>query len=302
MADYQTAIAELKQLDLSKEPKDKILELFNQFGKFGLVQKSFHPGKTVIRARTNKPGETFTTRAQLSYKDPQYNKTYQRASTPQQTMFYGGAVHEDLQVNELDNARVIASLETSYLLRDMGQEGEQTVTFSKWKVTKDIHMAAICYHKDFTDKNSHTKELYEAYHGWINSLGDDQLRERSGAITEFLAGEYAKKEIHSHLAYMISALFAERSVQRGHAGIYYPSVRADAMGFNVALSPDCVDSSLQLVAAGECIIYKKGDHTIVDNETICEVNDDTVPFTFQPVPPVYRRGKESILHELNAYY
>ncbi len=298
MQDYKTAIEELKKLDLSKNPREEVLQLFNHFGKFGLVQKLFHRGKTLIRARPNEKGKQFGTRDELTFKPQEFNHTYQRASTPNQTMFYAASIHEDVKQDELDNARVIASLEASHLLRDIGQEGEQLITFSKWVVTQDIPMIAICYHKDFTEKNSHTLELYNAYHHWAKSL-DGDLRERSIAITEFLASEYAKKEIGSHLDYMISALFSERSVERGHAGIFYPSVRADAQGFNVALSPDCVNNSLQLVSAGECTIYKKGEHTIVDNETVCIIEDDTLPFILKPVSPQYHRGKDSILEELN---
>jgi hypothetical protein len=299
MKDYQQAIEQLKQLDLSKNPRQEILALLNQFGKFGLVQKMFHKGKTMIRARPNQPGERFTTRKELSYKPVAFNNTYQRASTPDQTMFYAGVIHEDLEINDLDNARVIATLEASQLLREHGQEGEQLITFSKWEVTQDIPMVAICYHKDFTEKNSHTKELYEAFHQWIAGL-DEDLQERSIGITEFLAGEYAKKEIHSQFDYMISALFSEKTIQRGGSGIFYPSVKTDAMGFNVALSPACVDSSLKLVAAGECTIYKKGDKTIVDNETVCVIEDDTVPFELKPVAAEHHRGRESVMSELEA--
>ena len=297
MCDYKEAIEKLKSLDLSTYPYDEIRKNIGLFGKFGAIQMMLHPGKVLIRARPSNLKQSFTKRRELSYKPKENNKSYQRASTPNQTMFYAGTIPEDIKVGELDNARIIASLEASHLLRNVGNEGEQSVTFSKWVITKDIPLFAVCYHKDFTEKNSHTKELYEAYQQWTKSL-DPDLQEKSFFITEYLANEFAKKDIRGDYDYMISAIFTEISVNKGVAGVYYPSVRADALGFNVAILPEAVDSSLQLVAVGECTIYKKGDHTIVDNETVCLIEDDKKPFILQPVEADYHIGRDRILQEL----
>ena len=98
---------------------------------------------------------------------------------------------------------------------------------------------------------------------------------------------------------MISAIFSEMSVEKGQAGLYYPSVRADGMGYNVAIAPDVVDTSLKLLVAGECKMYKKGDRTIVDNETVCIIDDDAKPFTFLPVALEHHVGRDKILEELS---
>jgi hypothetical protein len=258
---------------------------------------TLHPGKTIIRARPNEAGQHFNSRSELSYKPEKFNTTYQRASTPNLTMFYGGTIPEDLKDGELDNARIVSSLEASNLLRDKAQDGEQTITFSKWVVTKDIPLIAVCYHKDFTEKSSHTKELYNAYHDWIKQL-PQELLDRSLAISTFLASEFAKTKIKGDFDYMISAIFTERSVARGQAGIYYPSARADGMGYNVAIAPHIVDTSLKLLVAGECTMYKKGDHTIVDNDVICTIDDDTKSFTMTPVAPQHHMGRDKVLEEL----
>lgn len=291
-------VTKLKELNLKTYPENKIRSLIGQLGKFGAVEMTLHPGKTIIRARPNEENQNFTTRSELAYKPQKFNQSYQRASTPYLTMFYGASIPENQKPDELDNARIVSSLEASNLLRDKDQDGEQTITFSKWIVTKDIPLIAICHHKDFTNKSSHTKELYEAYQNWVKAL-PKELMEKSLEITTFLAGEFAKKEIRGGFDYMISAIFSEISVSKGKAGIYYPSVRTDGMGFNVAIAPDIVDSSLKLVAAGECIMYKKGDHTIVDNETICIIKDDQIPFVMQPVAANHHIGRDKILQELN---
>ncbi len=298
MSDINNIIEQLKAFDLTSYPYDEVRGLIGQFGQFGLVQMTLHPGKTIIRARPNEVGQHFSVRDELSYKPQKFNTTYQRASTPNLTMFYGGTIPEGLKEGELDNARIVSSLEASNLLRDKTQDGEQTITFSKWVVTKDIPLIALCYHKDFTEKSSHTKELYEAYHNWVKQL-PPELLDKSIAITSFLANEFAKKDIKGDFDYMLSAIFTEISVGKGKAGVYYPSVRTDGMGYNVAIAPDIVDSSLKLLVAGECTMYKKGDRTIVDNDVICEIDDDTKPFAMKPVVAEHHIGRDKVLEELN---
>lgn len=300
MSDYLETLRKLKELDLSQYPHDEVKATIGEFGKFGLIQMTLHKGKALIRARPNVAGgASFSTRSELSYTPAQYNTRYQRASTPNQTMFYAGTIPENIPANELNNARIIASLEASHLLRNIGQEGEQVVTFSKWVVTQDIPLIAVCYHKDSIEQSSHTKELYEAYHNSMKDI-DEALKGKSIAITEFLASEFAKKDVDPDYKYMISAIFSEIVVGKGLAGVYFPSVRADAKGYNVAVSPQFADACLQLVAAGECTIYKKGDHTIVDNETVCIIEDDTSPFKLSPIAPEHHVGRDAILKMLNG--
>jgi hypothetical protein len=298
--EYKEVIKKLLEIDLSTYPDQQILTLIKGFGKFGVIQMVLHPGKVILRARPMNSGDKFNTRAALSYKPAEYNNTYQRASTPKQTMFYGGVIPEGIAYGELDNARIIGALETSHLLRNPGHDGEQRVAFSKWQVTKDIPLIAICYHKDFVNNSTHTKELYEYYHRSIDGL-DPELKQKSNDITEFLAQQFAKKPIEHDYEYMISAIFSEITVNRGMAGVYYPSIRADAKGYNVAISPRFTDECLRLVAAGECTIYKKGDHTIGDNDTISMINDDSKPFQFSPISPEYHMGHERVMEEFSRY-
>lgn len=298
MSDIIDIIGQLKSLDLTSYPYKEIRSLIPQFGKFGAVQMTLHPGKTIIRARPNEPQQRFTTRSELSYKPEKFNTTYQRASTPNLTMFYGGTIPEDLKEGELNNARVVSTLEASNLLRDKDLDGEQTITFSKWVVIKDIPLIAVCYHKDFIEKSSHTKELFEAYNEWIEHL-PHELLDKSIAVATFLASEFAKKEIRGDYDYMISAIFSQISIEKGKAGIYYPSVRSDGMGYNVAISPHIVDESLKLVVAGECKMYKIGDRTIVDNEMFCTIDDDSKPFVMLPIAREHHIGRNKVFEELN---
>ncbi|MGO3241193.1 MAG: hypothetical protein ACTJFN_02070 [Sphingobacterium sp.] len=49
------------------------------------------------------------------------------------------------------------------------------------------------------------------------------------------------------------------------SGVTYPSVRTDCQGFNVALTIPAVETFLELEVVAMFKVYKKGEHTFVDN-------------------------------------
>jgi hypothetical protein len=139
----KTIIEEIFKLDLSQYPYTEVKSLLQQLKRFSIVRIDLHPGKTLIRARVNDDGQRFSTRNELSYKPASYNKSFQRASTPNQTMFYAGSMPEKKIDGEVDNARIISTLEAANLLRDKTADGEQTITFSKSEVIKDIPLELL---------------------------------------------------------------------------------------------------------------------------------------------------------------
>ncbi|WP_439507041.1 hypothetical protein [Sediminibacterium sp.] len=267
--DINTIIEHLKSLDLSTYPKDEILSLFKQVGKIGHVVVTFHRGKSVMRARPNYNGERFEKKSDYSFKPQEYNTTYQRASTPNQTMFYATAIPETLQPGELDNMRVIGVAETIPMLRDKTKSGYQKVSFGRWYVHEDIHLLAIVQKDKYAEESSYTKELSDAYKEFIAGTPKDIL-EGSLAYITFLADEFSKEDIRGDYDYMISALFSELVTQRGLDGIFYPSVRVGGKGFNIAITPEAT-KKLGLYVAGECSMYKLKDHTVVGNDAIVEL-------------------------------
>ena len=87
-------------------------------------------------------------------------------------------------------------------------------------------------------------------------------------------------------------------LSHGLDGVFYPSVRTQGQGFNVAIKPEIADSHLELVVAGECSIYKYLDHTVIDNDTIVEVEPNQTNFVFNAVDPVYHAGETECLKQL----
>jgi len=300
MSDYIETINRLKALRLSEYPVDEIKQLLSDFGRVGVIVMTLHEGKTIIRARPNESNEIFKTISDLSYKPSEYNKTFQRASTPLTTMFYGCVVPEKIEEGELDNARVTAVFEASKLYRKGIDEGEEKITFSRWTVTNDIPLIALVYHKDFINGSSHTNELFTAYQSFLKSNNPLDIK-KSNAITEYLASEFAKTETSNDFDYLISALYSELVVQKGFAGVYYPSVRTEGKGFNVAIHPHFVENCMIPIVAGECSLYKKDKHIVLDNDTITEIGLGQKEIKFEPIiDPTRHSGREICYKVLNG--
>lgn len=91
MTDIET-VDELKRLDLSIYPYDQIKDLIRKVEKLGVLIFKVKPNTLITRAR---PGIGFRYKSALSYKPQKLNLEYQRASTPNRTMFYGTLIHEN---------------------------------------------------------------------------------------------------------------------------------------------------------------------------------------------------------------
>lgn len=103
------------------------------------------------------------------------------------------------------------------------------------------------------------------------------LIEKSNKILSYLADEFAKEEIREHYDYMISAIFSELVTENCFDGIFYPSVRVDGEGFNIAITPKATEK-LRLIFAGECTIYKHKMNTRVGNDAYIILNGNEEEF------------------------
>ncbi len=293
------SINKLKNLDLSTYPVESIKNILTELNKLRVISITLSKGKDIIRARPNKGEEIFKTISDISYKPPQFNTTFQRASTPNNTMFYGCVIPHYTKKGELDNARVTAIMEASNLQRKSIDKGEEKITFSRWKVIKDIKLVAIVYHNDFIKNSTYTNELNSTYQKMLREFPEDV--DSNIIVTEYLAGEFAKKDITFDYDYLISALFTERVTQNGLAGVYYPSVRTEGEGFNVAIHPYYVDNCMKPFVVGECTIYKKNKHVVLDNDSIAPLEFDQKEFSFDPIiDPKEHSGREECYKVLNG--
>ncbi|WP_308130820.1 hypothetical protein [uncultured Flavobacterium sp.] len=120
----------LRALDLETVSKDEIDALLHQIGALPIMKTDYGVGKLFLRAvRNSDPSSDFSTVSRLSYCPPEYNKNFLRASTPDNTMFYGSVVKDNPTAEEVNHARITACCETSELLRDNEiPEGERIIT------------------------------------------------------------------------------------------------------------------------------------------------------------------------------
>lgn len=271
----------LKNLNLDEQPSNEIEELIKKVGKIGYMLVTFHKGKSIMRARPNDEGQRFCHKNELSFKPQEYNKTYQRASTPNQTMFYATSLPDKIEPGELDNARIIGVVEAMPWLRDKTSSGYKKITFGRWYVQEDLNLISIIHKDTFYKESNYTRELVDAYNHFINQE-DKEMIEKSLKFQHFLADEFSK-EIQTHTDYLISAIFTEIVTKNPNIdGVLYPSVRVLGKGFNVAIKPESC-KKIGLYVAGECSVYKHKDHTVVGNDCIVKLDGKTDNFVFEEI-------------------
>jgi len=294
MIDIDEIIKGLKKLELSTYPVEEVNLLINKIGLSAHIVVTFHRGKSILRARPNYNYKRFLYKSQLSYRPQVYNSTYQRASTPNKSMFYGCIIPDKLEQGELDNPRVVASIESVPWIRDKTKSGYQKISYSRWIVRKDINLIAVVFKDSYYKESSFTRELVNAYKEFIK-FHDEKLIERSLKIQDFLAHEFSKEDIENDYDYLISAIFSEYCVNHGFDGIIYPSVRVGGQGFNVAISPRSCNN-LRLYAAGESSIYKRKDHMIIGNDTIMKYRGNKEKIKYKKI----RNNRMEILDKLGV--
>ncbi|WP_339869380.1 hypothetical protein [uncultured Algoriphagus sp.] len=285
---HRKIIQALQNADLKNTPIEEIRAQLKLLERFGVMVTTLHPGKRIVRARLSEK-KSFENVSQLSYKPQEFNSTFQRASTPHKTMFYGSIVPEVQGTSEPSTARITVLFEIANFLKDPNSIGELDVTFSAWDVIEDIDLISIVHHKDFQRPTQLSSYLQGQFQNLVK--GNPDLETQSLEISEFLGNEFAKSPISHHTDYTISAIYSE-IISDSYDGILYPSVRLAGEGINIALTPETVNQKLRFVAASECRVYKNKLETFVDNLTKTKTTDG-VSLKFTPLEAPYFFGKEN---------
>jgi hypothetical protein len=269
----------LSDLDLTKYPNDLVKDAIKGFRAYPLNVTECHIGNVIYRIRPNTENKSFVNSSDLSYKPQEYNKTYQRASSPQATMFYGSIIPQENLNSEVDMARVIAATEASNLIRNKeSPDGVEIVSFGKWRVIDTISLGTVIYSE--VDRN--VTPYAKARAKYILELLEKSpaLAEQGKLMMDFIAAEFSKKEIRGDFDYIISALFTERIIEKGFDGVIYPSVRAEEKGMNVAILPRVVENKMRLEGVVECKVHKQGNQILVEDSKVAWVNGGISHFNF----------------------
>ena len=273
---YSQIVKELATLDLRSYPCDQVLDLIRSVEKIGALVYKMKPGMMITRARE---GVNYS-KSDLSYKPQNLNTKYQRASTPNKTMFYGAIVHND---DELINTRAITLSECSKLARE-GKEslGIERFTFGRWKVINDIELIAIIPLNAYLNvkNNPLLTEIKTIYSNFISN--EIKVEENFQIFIDFISKEFCKEEIQHDSDYLLSAIFSEViSNDFEYDGILYPSVRMSGdYGMNVALKPEAVDRKLELEIIGETTFYKYKEKSLLSvDKTFAWDNVNNIKFS-----------------------
>lgn len=283
----------LGELDLREYPIEKVKQVIRGFRTYPLNVTEFNIGNVVYRIRPNTDGKSFTSATDLSYKPQSYNKTFQRASSPQATMFYGSIIPFENLNSEVDMARVIAATEASNLIRNKDSaDGVEIVSFGKWRVLETIRLGTVVYSDIDRNVTPYAKGRAKYLIELLEKSPD--IASQGKLMMDFIASEFSKKEIRGDFDYIISALFSERIIEKGFDGVIYPSVRAEEKGMNVAILPNVVDNRMRLEGVVECKVYKLGNEILVEDSQVAWINagDNSLKFiTIQE--DIKRRGGNS---------
>src|SRR5690606_7273824 len=91
----------------------------------------------------------FTTTERISFKPAHLNKEYARASTPDNTMFYGVPVDEnsydeDGRFTGLDYSRITGGCEINELLKNPHIDaGEAIIIVGMWRVKEELNLVTV---------------------------------------------------------------------------------------------------------------------------------------------------------------
>lgn len=284
-------LKELKRIDLAQNSVEEINQLLNQIGPLPIMRSEYHKGKIFDRAVRIKENEAdFNTKARLSYAPVKYNVNYLRASTPENTMFYGSVLKDNFTVEDRGYSRITACCETSELLRDNSiPKGERLMIIGSWEVQETITLATIF---DLT-KEYEIDYLQKIKTDYLAMLKQNPELENKGIeYLKFLAKEFSKDVKNgNNQEYHISALFSTLISNTGVDGVLYPSVRAAGIGLCVALHPKVADK-LKLISVRKCRLKKESGQVKITYLKACDVNDDSQPFELLDVVE-YKRLKEN---------
>lgn len=241
--EVEQIIQKMKSLDLSRYPQSEIISLFREVGQIPILITTLHPGHKIIRGRINN-GDDFSSISSHSYCPSVKNDEYQRASIPHETMFYGSVTSPE---EEEPVARISILTEISKIFTE-GVDTEK-IMYSAWEVIGDLQLVSIIQSGLYRTPNKQIMELDRRFNEEYNS-------EVGKVFFDFIASEFAKDNTPKDYDYMISALFSHIISNNGLDGVYYPSVRIDGAGMNVAISPRAVDTKMKFLGAVDCEVTR----------------------------------------------
>lgn len=252
-------INELQKILLLKENHNLIKEQLTKLFPSVVKVCEIH-ANAIVRINSNTLEEpVFDKVSRISYKQKGMNKKYQRASIPNETMFYGVFIDD---VTKITEKLLSSGFEAVELLRD-NKSGEEIITVSVWRIEKPLVLFSVS--------------------------------EEVNVAQTYLANEFSKKVDKNHPEeYMISAIMSELIAENGlYDGVIYPSVQTKGIvqtqnnemvnSLCVALCPKVIDEGkVRLVLASQhrVIVDKNGFADLSKAFNYCEIKEGQTELLF----------------------
>jgi hypothetical protein len=292
---YEDSIRLLNKIIPNDNLKNLIrFHIINIIKGLPILEITLHPQKRIMRTVSNylDGNISFFDINQLNHKPSKFNNNYQRASTPNMTMFYGSYLPEEQFKGIVYDHQLTGSTEAIKMIRQ-NTNGEEKVTYTQWIVTKDIRLCGIFFSKKYRNTNDYLNLLSQNF---LKNIRSNNLKYRTEMIYDFVCHHFSKDVREGNeFEYMISSIFTEEIIKHGLHGVAYPSVKMDGSGINVAIHPEISMSSLELVHVVECTVYKNGKNIVVDNDKMSNILKGQSTFELKPVNPDNHSGKDELM-------
>lgn len=265
----KTVIEELSSLDLLNcSDADVQTILYKLYDKPIAAPICDYPADTVIvRGRPISATEQIKYKHELSYVPAHKNKKYQRASTPNQTMFYG-------VLSDTRDSQLVGCLgEICDCLRNPNpQDGEYYAIISFWIVRETISLFTIINPESTGNKSDNLKRMAGELDSFMEENKDSFDKEDIILLQKFMYQQFNKKALPES-DYWIPALFTMDLIKSEKIdGILYESAQViDEKLDNVlcvAIKPESVEQKLSFLSAIKVIITITNGKATIKREMI----------------------------------
>ena len=264
-------IENIKSIPKLEKNKHNFFNEYSKLGIIGVIETQLNEGKYLFRSRLNKEKNTFLAQKDISY-PPIPSDDFGRANCPKVNMFYCSYTPSITVEEEIVPAYMINAHEICPFLKDKISKVKKMITIGKWRIKKKIILATIIFHEKYQNKTAIAKNLNLGFNSKLQN--HPQFSKQTTLWNKFISQEYAKEvEENNYSEYIISATYTEFLLNKGFDGVIYPTVQLDGMGYNIAITPSTVDTSLDLEIVVVGCFYKEGMFTILDWEKKCIVDN-----------------------------
>lgn len=250
-----------------RTPAD-IQQIFMSFNKwFSVPNLILNENVVLYRARIIDDISEITTPEQLSYTPASYNKSYKRASTPNNTMFY--AISGD---SKLSSILGCFSEICDCFRKPNAEYKKYKIVVGLWETTTELTLPQIInidgYNKSEAFQNA------EEYTMLLRTYGP--LGVNIANFWRFMNKEFTKV-VTEEKEYWVSAVFTEWLVNRfNYPGVIYESVQStDPKLMNnhcVALTPRIADQCLKFIEAQYFEFDYNGMEVQLNSPTILDLH------------------------------